>query len=58
MGLFDELAGGVAGKLFSGGDKKKLLESIMELINNPQTNGLSGLAQTFKVKGLGDAVSS
>lgn len=58
MGLLDELAGGLAGKLFSGGDKNKLFESIMGLINNPQTGGLSGLAQTFKDKGLGDTMSS
>lgn len=58
MGLFDELAGGLAGKLSSGGDKNKLFESIMGLINNPQTGGLSGLAQIFKDKGLGDIMSS
>ena len=58
MGLSDELAGGLAGKFFGGGDKNKLLESIMGLINNPQTGGLSGLAQIFKDKGLGDAMSS
>ncbi len=57
MGLFDELAGGLLGK-FLGGDKNKLFESIMGLINNPQTGGLSGLAQLFKDKGLGDAMSS
>ena len=28
MGLLDELARGWAGKLFSGGDKNKLFESI------------------------------
>jgi uncharacterized protein YidB (DUF937 family) len=27
-------------------------------INNPQTGGLSGLAQIFKDKGLGDTISS
>ena len=54
MGLFEELKG----TLFGGGDKNKLLESIMGLINNPETGGLSGLAQTFKDKGLGDVVSS
>ncbi len=58
MGLLDELTGGLAGKLFSGGDKNKLFESIMGLINNPQTGGLSGLAQIFKDKGLGDTMSS
>jgi uncharacterized protein YidB (DUF937 family) len=58
MGLFNELASGLGGKLFGGGDKNKLFENIMGLINNPQTGGLSGLAQTFKDKGLGDAISS
>jgi uncharacterized protein YidB (DUF937 family) len=58
MGLLDELAGGLAGKLFSGGDKNKLFQSIMGLINNPQTGGLSGLAQMFKDKGLGEVMSS
>jgi len=58
MGFLDELTGGLAGKLFAGGDKNKLLESIMGLINNPQTGGLSGLAQMFKDKGLGDTISS
>ena len=58
MGFLDEIAGGVLGKLFSGGDKNKLFESIMGLINNPQTGGLSGLTQIFKDKGLGDAMSS
>ncbi len=57
MGLLDELAGGL-GKLFGGGEKNKLFESVMGLINNPQTGGLSGLAQMFKDKGLGDAISS
>ena len=54
MGLFEELKG----TLFGGGDKNKLFESIMGLINNPETGGLSGLAQIFKDKGLGDAISS
>ncbi len=54
MGLFEELKG----MIFGEGEKNKLLESIMGLINNPQTGGLSGLAQMFKDKGLGDAMSS
>ncbi len=58
MGFLDEVTSGLAGKLFGGGDKNKLLESIMGLVNNPQSGGLSGLAQLFKDKGLGDAMSS
>ena len=54
MGLLNELMG----KVLGGEDKNKLLESVMALINNPQTGGLSGLAQMFKDKGLGDAISS
>ncbi len=54
MGLIEELKS----TLFGGGDKNKLFESIMGLINNPQTGGLSGLAQMFKDKGLGDVISS
>ncbi len=58
MGLLDELAGGLKEKLFGGGDKNALFDSILGLINNPQTGGLSGLAQIFKDKGLGDAMTS
>lgn len=54
MGLFEELKE----KLLGEGDKNKLFESIMGLINNPQTGGLSGLAQIFRDKGLGDVISS
>ncbi len=58
MGLFDEGIGGLIGKLFGEGERNKLFESIMGLINDPQTGGLSGLAQLFKDKGLGDVMSS
>jgi uncharacterized protein YidB (DUF937 family) len=58
MGFLDELSGGLVGKLFSGGDKNKLFESIIGIINNPQKGGLSGLVQMFQDKGLGDTVSS
>jgi uncharacterized protein YidB (DUF937 family) len=58
MGFLDELSGGLVGKLFSGGDKNKLFEGIIGIINNPQKGGLSGLVQMFQDKGLGDTVSS
>ncbi|MGC2062585.1 MAG: YidB family protein [Thermodesulfovibrionales bacterium] len=57
MGLFDEVAGGLARQFF-GGDQNRLLESVTGLINNPQTGGLSGLVQMFKSKGLGDVIGS
>ena len=58
MGLLDEMAKGLTGKLFGEGSQNPLLETALSLINNPQTGGFAGLVQTFKDKGLGDVVSS
>lgn len=58
MGLFDEISGGLTKKLFGGGDQNKLLESVLGMINDPDTGGLSGLMQRFKDKGLGDVIGS
>jgi len=58
MGLLDQVLGGLTGKLTDTGDQSKLLESVIRLINNPQTGGLAGLVQTFTDKGLGSAISS
>src|SRR5512136_2480575 len=59
MGIFDEVAKGVLGKVLGGGSSQNpLMNIVLGLITNPQTGGLQGLIQTFKEKGLGDAVSS
>jgi uncharacterized protein YidB (DUF937 family) len=60
MGLFDSIAGQVAGALSgqSGAQGSGLLQLLMALINNPQTGGLQGLIAAFQDKGLGDLVSS
>ncbi|MBI3380524.1 MAG: DUF937 domain-containing protein [Aquabacterium sp.] len=60
MGLFDSIAGQVAGALGGGapGQQGALLEAVMGLINNPQTGGLQGLIQSFEQKGLGNVISS
>ncbi|MDP3288684.1 MAG: YidB family protein [Methyloversatilis sp.] len=60
MGLFDSIAGQVAGALSgqSGTQGSGLLQILMSLINNPQTGGLQGLIAAFQDKGLGDLVSS
>ncbi|MDP3873612.1 MAG: YidB family protein [Pseudomonadota bacterium] len=60
MGLFDSIAGQVAGALSgqSGAQGSGLLQILMSLINNPQTGGLQGLIAAFQDKGLGDLVSS
>ncbi len=58
MGLLDEMVKGVAGKFLGGGGQNPLIDTVLGLLTNPQTGGLQGLIQTFKEKGLGDAVSS
>jgi uncharacterized protein YidB (DUF937 family) len=59
MGIFDEVAKGLLGKVLGrGSSQNPLMDIVLGLITNPQTGGLQGLIQTFKEKGLGDAVSS
>ncbi len=59
MGFLDEMAKGALGKVLGGGSSQNpLMDIVFGLISNPQTGGLQGLIQTFKEKGLGDAVSS
>jgi uncharacterized protein YidB (DUF937 family) len=58
MGFLDELVKTVTGKFFGGSSQGGLMEQVIGLINNPETGGLAGLVETFKNKGLGDAVSS
>ncbi len=59
MGIFDEVAKGVLGKVLGGGSSQSpLMDVVLGMITNPQTGGLQGLIQTFKEKGLGDAVAS
>ena len=56
MGLFDQVVGALAGG--QSGGNAALLESVMQLINNPQTGGLAGLLQSFQQGGLGEIVNS
>jgi uncharacterized protein YidB (DUF937 family) len=58
MGLFDELMKTVGGTILGGSGQGGVLEQVLSVVNNPETGGLSGLVETFKSKGLGDAVSS
>jgi len=60
MGLLGEMVKGLAGKFLGGGagTQNPLLDIALGLINNPKVGGLTGLLETFKSKGLGDAVSS
>ena len=58
MGLLDQVIGGLTGKLTGSGDQSNLLESVIGIINNPETGGIAGLVQSFKDKGLGNAITS
>ena len=56
MGLFDQVVGALAGNQSGGGNA--LLESVLQLVNNPQTGGLGGLVQSFQQGGLAEIVNS
>lgn len=59
MGLFDQLAsaaGGLGGASAEGGNS--LLNTVLQLVNNPQTGGLAGLVQSFQKGGLSEIVNS
>jgi uncharacterized protein YidB (DUF937 family) len=60
MGLFDAIAGQVAGALSNQGDASSsgILGAVMGMVNNPDTGGLQGLISTFQEKGLGGVVQS
>jgi uncharacterized protein YidB (DUF937 family) len=53
MGLLDDLLGKV-----TGAGKTDLVNGLMEMLQNKQTGGLSGLVDNFTKSGLGDIVSS
>ncbi len=55
MGLFDTIEKEALGRLEG---KNPLMDAVLGLINDPKVGGLPGLIETFRNKGLGDAVSS
>jgi uncharacterized protein YidB (DUF937 family) len=55
MSLLDQVVGALAGGE-SGGSN--LLQTVLQLVNNPQTGGLEGLIRSFQQGGLGDIVNS
>ena len=56
MGLFDQVVGALSGN--QSGGANALLETVMQLVNNPQTGGLDGLVQSFHQGGLAEIVNS
>lgn len=57
MGLLDQVVGALAGGQ-SGGGNGQLIQTVLQLINNPQIGGLAGLLKTLQQNGLGDAANS
>ncbi len=59
MSFLDQIvgaAGAISGQQSQGSNT--LLNSVMQLVNNPQTGGLSGLVQSFQNGGLGEIAKS
>ncbi|MBL0354086.1 MAG: DUF937 domain-containing protein [Dechloromonas sp.] len=56
MSLLDQVVGALAGGNSSGGGS--LLQTVLQLVNNPQTGGLEGIIRSFQQGGLGDIVNS
>jgi len=56
MGLFDQVVGALSGG--QSGGSNALLETVLQLVNNPQTGGLGGLVKSFQQGGLAEIVNS
>ena len=56
MNLLDQVVGALAGG--ESGSSGTLLQTVLQLVNNPQTGGLEGLIRSFQQGGLGDIVNS
>lgn len=57
MGLFDTVVGALKGQSGEAGTGN-LLDSIIGMINHPETGGLAGLVQKISEGGLGEQVAS
>jgi uncharacterized protein YidB (DUF937 family) len=57
MGFLDDMMKSVGSQL-GGTSPGGLMEQVLGLISNPEAGGLGGLIDTFKNKGLGEAISS
>lgn len=59
MSLFDQILGATGGRSDQQGEgSSSPLGAILQLINNPQTGGLSGIIESFEAGGLGGVVRS
>ncbi len=57
MGLLDQVVGAISGNA-EGSGESSVLSSVLHLVNNPETGGLSGLIGAFQQGGLGEVVQS
>ncbi len=55
MGLLDSVLGSLTQ---GGGSGNALLDTVLKMVNNPETGGRPGLLQSFQEKGLGGIVDS
>ena len=58
MGLLNDIVSMIGKKVGGDGQQGGLFDQVIDLINNPETGGLSGLISKFEQGGLGDIVSS
>ena len=59
MGMFDDMAGKAFESLgFGGGGNANLLNTVLSMLANKESGGLSSMVKGFQEKGLGDIVSS
>lgn len=57
MGLLDSVLGSLS-QGGSGAGGNPLLETVLSMVNNPDTGGLAGLLQKFQEHGLGNVADS
>ena len=58
MGILDGILGRLGGLSGGGAQQKNLVNSVMELVNNPQLGGLAGIVSKFESSGLSQLVQS
>lgn len=56
MGFFDQVVGALAGA--ETGEPNGLLQTVLQIINDPKIGGVQGLVQRFQQGGLGEIVNS
>jgi uncharacterized protein YidB (DUF937 family) len=59
MGLFDQILSATGGLSDQQGESgSSPFGAILQLVNNPQTGGISGILQSFEAGGMGEVVKS